>query len=742
MTGFPVRPLKDVRPRLKWEPHEGDETREFIARKHGRDKIPEQALRDVVYEAQQILGRCVKPIGDAESSTGLVVGYVQSGKTLSFTTLSALAHDNGFGLIILIAGTLENLRRQTRNRLETDLGLGDDASSMARPWLVIDNPVVGGPSAQSLERHLRTWADPLATPQYKKVCLVVLLKQHKRLANLAAVLENLGPGLLSKVPTLVIDDEADQASLNTFTAKNISTGDTKKSSNYESITRLKTRLPRHTYVQYTATPQANLLIDLDDKLSPEFGELLTPGNGYTGGARLFAKGDTYAREIPPSDAEADANSIAPATLQEALRYFLLGACAVHLSKNLELRTMMVHPSQQTGRHGAYLKWLQDLVAGWGEIASSSCSSDLIEEFAPAYKSLQDTVGPNLPSIDAMAEALPEVLRHVAVREVNSTANGAAPIRWSESSYWALVGGAKLDRGFTVEGLSVTYMPRPLATGNADNLQQRARFYGYKERYLGYCRIFLLPDVLDAFQQYVEHEKDIHQSLKNTRGRELKEWVRQFTLHSSMQPTRKGVIGIPTTELIAQGWLRPKSIHRGTERVAHNRTVLADFREYLENRHSGQAAHIAYPDSYLDERNNNEPNILYEGIPLEFLVDNFLKKLQTEPDSVDQFELAGGILAIRRLLERGEEFADVFAMGSLLPQRRTLTAVGCINQVFQGHSKNYKGDKAFVNSKFVTLQIRTFDLRDEDKVPVAKDVPWYALHIPNALSKRFIIQNGK
>lgn len=131
-----VRELKNVRPPLSWEPFERKETAAFVERKNKQNGIPIPALQNVVFEAQQILGRCIDPSAPQQGTTGLVVGFVQSGKTLSFTTLCALAHDNDFGLIILIAGTIENLLLQTKSRLESDLALNGNGST--RPWMVVD----------------------------------------------------------------------------------------------------------------------------------------------------------------------------------------------------------------------------------------------------------------------------------------------------------------------------------------------------------------------------------------------------------------------------------------------------------------------------------------------------------------------------------------------------------------------------------------------------------------------------
>ena len=613
--------------------------------------------------------------------------------------------------------------------------------------MVVDRPSPGTPEAGMLQRHLKNWVNPLIPKDKKRVCLVVVLKQHKRLANLLHCLHGID---LAKVPTLVIDDEADQASLNTFAAKNRSTGSNKNSTNYGEVIALKDVLPHHSYVQYTATPQANLLISLDDKLTPEFAELLTPGAGYVGGSILFKAHGDYAATIPDTEASATfaTSSGPPATLVKALRVFLLGACAAEELKVNTNRTMMVHPSQQTGPHNDYLRWVQDLAESWRCItADETLRETFFDDFRDAYTDLLKTVAETLPTFDKLVKHLPLVMQMVSVREVNSTGTGAAAISWSACEYWILVGGAKLDRGFTVEGLTVTYMPRPLALGNADSLQQRARFYGYKQKYLGYCRVYLRGDVRGAFEQYVEHEADIHKSLDKTRGLPLKDWVRQFTLDSSMQPTRKGVIGIPVTELVATGWMQPKAAHHNASHLEVNRHALTAFRQDLNLSYPGDNAANVDPDRYIDKRVSSPRNILHERVPLDYVIDQFLKKLQIGyPD--DAFQLAGAILALRRLIEGGESIADIFFMGDLKPQNRSRATGDTINQVYSGKAPagtndraklNYGGDKDFVATDRVTFHMRTFTLLKDDVNPEVSNVPWYAIHIPNSFKKRYLLQ---
>lgn len=738
-----VKELKDVRPPLLWEPAVGAETDDFVKRKQANDQIPPEALQRVVFEAQQILGRCVNPGEPPEGATGLAVGYVQSGKTLSFTTLAALARDNGYGMVVLIAGVLDNLLKQTLTRLTTDLNL---AGGLARPWVLIDRPTPDKASETQLRQHLAKWSDPSLSPLKKRTVMVVVLKNHKRMGNLRACLKGLD---LSAVPTLVIDDEADQASLNNFAYANRRTGSNKKSSNYSEVTALKALLPHHTYVQYTATPQAPLLVGLSDALSPTFAELLSPGDGYVGGKVLFAPLAKYSRAIP--DAEADASLATspdgqPKTLVDALRIFLLGACAVEASGKVAHRTMMIHPSQQTAFHNDYQVWIADLMDAWRPMASDEALKDeFFEDFRKAHADLAETVGDTLPSLEELALHMPYVLKTVNYREVNSTGPGSEPVDWSGCEYWILVGGAKLDRGFTVEGLTVTYMPRPIGTGNADNLQQRARFYGYKQKYIGYCRVYLRRDVKDAFRNYVEHEEAIHESLRKTRGEPLSKWNRQFTLDGAMNPTRRNVIGIPLDEVVASNWVHPKAAYVDPHCVEDNRQVFKDFIAQLGGLDNGVAANDVDPDRYIDKRAGKK-NILFENVSLESVIDDLLERLRMG-DGDDAVLRVGCVLALRQLIKDGQTHADVFIIGELVAQNRSKKA-GAINQVFQGKNPDttdrsqllYGGDREFVSASRVSLHLRTFNLLNAStKVPEERDVPWFAMHVPESLKKRLLIQ---
>ncbi len=743
-----IEELSRIEPDLRWIPMQGEVTADFLKRKALAGEANEEALHTVAFEAHRILGRCVPPKETDGEATGLVVGYVQSGKTLSFTTLTALARDNGYGVVILIAGTIDNLKSQSEDRLKQDLAITDEPG---QPWVLIDNPAIQNSGFEALKLQLSRWRSPSVSQRKKKTILITVLKQHQRLANLVECLRHHSINLHG-VPCLVIDDEADQASLNNCAAKNQKTNQNNLSANYREVTNLKAVLPHHTYIQYTATPQAPLLIALADILSPDFAETLTPGQGYVGGETLFANHSPYAKVIPPGEATATAAShpTAPPALMDALRTFLLGACTHALAEQNSNRAMMVHPSQQTAPHTQYLDWIRTPIREWkSRLSVPVLRADLQAQFVGTHADLQRTVGDALPGLDALFSKMDEVLDTVMVREVNSTGKGAAPIRWGDNEYWILVGGQKLDRGYTVKGLTVTYMPRPLGVGNADNIQQRARFYGYKAGYLGYCRVYVRDEVRAAFEAYVEHESFIRSELEAMRGQPLKEWKRKFILANRLQPTRRSVMGIMLDEVAAADWLHPKAAYVNRVAVTANRKVFETFVGHLRNNFEELLAHEADPDRYLDKRKDSPRNKLFEAVPLAQAYAQLLEAVQLST-SEDATEGTAMLVVLGRLLAQNpDETCDVFLIGDLQPQNRSLRKQS-INQVFSGKSPNtpdrailkYCGDRDLHTEERVSIHLRYFQFIKSEilESDASLDVPWFALHIPDNLKKRILLQS--
>ncbi len=238
-------------------------------------------------ETTDILNHCnPHDATQAQETTHLVVGYVQSGKTMSFTGLTALALDNGYRIIIYLAGTKNNLLEQTSKRLKKDL-IGNRAKNN-NFYKIHPNPTTN--EIEEIVGHLESSDKPIV--------LIPILKHYNHINQLIHILDSAEyKAVMRNETVIIIDDEADQASLNNYGRKNSkeerSKEEEERSSTYDAILRLRASLPGNTYIQYTATPQANILISMQDLLSPKSHTVLTPGEGYIGGKLFFGKGPNH-----------------------------------------------------------------------------------------------------------------------------------------------------------------------------------------------------------------------------------------------------------------------------------------------------------------------------------------------------------------------------------------------------------------------------------------------------------------
>ena len=335
-----------------WQPVVGEEALALFESQttlslHERDR-----LRD---ESVSILAQCVAPTAPDAHHSGLVVGSIQSGKTLSFTTVAALARDNRYRVVIVLTGTVKILNNQSVKRLVNLLRI-DSRSDFA--WGLLRNPRATQAQAQELDGIIQDWNSPVAVGLQPQTLLITVLKNATHLRNLARLLGRLD---LSGVPTLVIDDEADQAGLNTAVNQG------SESTTHRELRNLRAALPHHTYLGYTATPQAPLLINIMDILSARFVQVLTTGADYTGGTQFFEHDPSLIRTIPSDQIPSRDNPMRepPESLLDAIRVFFVGVAAgiVHgpsSQGSAQNRSMLVHPSMLTAQHAAFSQWVQTL----------------------------------------------------------------------------------------------------------------------------------------------------------------------------------------------------------------------------------------------------------------------------------------------------------------------------------------------------------------------------------------------
>ena len=618
---------------MNWSPEKGKETEAFLEQSGMPDGAKEKLLEDAI----SILSRGVSPEIENGQEIGLVVGYVQSGKTMSFETVAALARDNGFHIVIVVAGTSIPLLEQSTSRLKKDLGLND--SRRGRRWVQLENPSSYDTAGQVIHSTLSISKDSSTEDIYKQTILITVLKNHKRINKLAEILEALD---LNGTSVLIIDDEADQVSLNT----GVSQGE--ESATYGCLMRLRKALPNHTYLQYTATPQAPLLISIIDSLSPNFVKVLEPGDAYVGGRDFFGANSEYINIIPPSEVPTKDNPLShpPSSLLDALRIFMIGVTVgISESGNAGNRSMLVHPSHLTSQHKEYYGWVRSTFDEWHRCLAL-CDDDpdkidLLNEFRESYNQLNTTVA--LPSFDKIINSFSIAFKSTQIVEVNARTNKTPAIDWQHKYGWILVGGIAVDRGFTVEGLTITYMPRGIGVGNADTIQQRARFFGYKKSYLGFCRVYLEQSTLDAFRNYVMHEEDIRRQLKEIEvsNKLLNSWKRAFLLDLDLKPCRDSVIEFDYMHTkFSDKWIFPKITHPSESVVIENQNTVSEFLNRLSMR---------CDEGHVD-RTENQKHYICDNVLLSDLFENLLVKIRVA-GNYDSHNNTALLLHLAKAIER-------------------------------------------------------------------------------------------
>lgn len=729
-----VQPVAGGAPGARWQPAVGPETQDFLGH-----VVPEQSRDEVCGAAASILGRGISPADANGHETGLVVGYVQSGKTMSFETAAALARDNGFQMVIIVAGTSNPLLEQSTGRVRRDLRLED--SDRARGWIPFLNPEQDDSTVQTLRDVFEAWRDPGTPDDYKMTVLVTVLKHHQRLGNLTALLQAVG---MDHVPVLIIDDEADQASLNTEVAQG------EESSTYSRLMEMRDALPLHSYLQYTATPQAPLLVSIVDSLSPNFVEVLTPGEAYVGGRDFFADNQTLVRTIPPADVPTNANPLTepPDSLLEALRIFMVGVAAgLRQGGNRGNRSMLVHPSHRTAQHQEYYNWVRDIFEEWKRILSlpdaDPDKQELLDELRTAYDDLAETVEGGLLPFEELAPTLRFAFRSTRILEVNARGGRTPPVDWRSVYGWILVGGQAMDRGFTVEGLTVTYMPRGIGVGNADTVQQRARFFGYKRGYLGFCRVYLEQGTHRAFQRYVEHEEDMRAQLEQIRdsGRSLNEWKRAFVLDTALRPCRNNVLEFDYIRgRFSDSWVAPRVVLAADEVIRANRQTVADF--IAATRFDDDEGHA--------NRTDEQRHLVASGLSLRAVMEQLLIPMRIT-SSRDSQQITGLLLQLSRALEQNpDEICTVYRMSPGSRRRRSVDESGAVINLYQGANPQwprerrgeiYPGDRDIREDDVVNVQIHTLDLRREQTGPIiAENIPVLVVWVPARLGVAWINQD--
>lgn len=555
----------------------------------------ESKLSDVVVDGldestSDILSLLEDPLrADPWDRRGLVVGHVQSGKTSNYTGLINKAADAGYKIIIVLAGLHNNLRSQTQIRLEEGF-LGYETTQGGDPGASIGVAAFGedlktnsattraenGDFSKAIAKHFngispeeRPW---VFVVKKQKTVLTELLKWiQKRVADTPHPLPYMLPiqhplpdgkewRLVTKLPLLVIDDEADNASVDTGEQLFNDDGTPDEEHSPKTINSLIRRVlhsfSRKAYVGYTATPFANIYIHHKGATIAEGPDLfpkafiinLAAPSNYVGPARMFGKLTKEGRvgALPLSrrildhyDPEAEAGwmppkhkkthvpvhngqETIPQSLREAIHSFVL-TCAVRelRGQGLEHSSMLIHVTRYVAVQDHVREQVEEAVRRMRQkITRGSDADELLaqmrklwdKDFLPtrdkvAEFSTPEELPPPMPSWSDVLAKLPDVLDDIVVRSINGTAKDALDYATPGAALKVIaVGGDKLARGLTLEGLCTSYFVR--TTKMYDTLMQMGRWFGYRPGYLDLCRLYTSPDLVKWFGHIADASEEL------------------------------------------------------------------------------------------------------------------------------------------------------------------------------------------------------------------------------------------
>lgn len=616
----------------------------------------EEQLNKLDKASDAVLFSIADPTNEPElrsKYSGLVIGYVQSGKTANYTALSAKAFDAGYQLVIVLSGIHNSLRRQAQIRMNNELGIV--ASTVSRPTASIlgqddPNPIRPLTSEDPVIGDFQYTNFPAAILNSGKYLCVT----KKNASVLKKLIKWLGNNVT--VPVLIIDDEADQASIDTA-----SDGAAKAATDPDTLDRDPTVINgqirklvkicnSRAYIGYTATPYANVFIpkdrshsNFDDDLYPrDFIISLPKPEGYMGPEEFFGPNltgeedgeesisDQVIRIVSEEDAEvlthfgkranSPSNKELPASLLEGVRFFILATAALRVAKQRQLPTsLLVHASHENGIQQEISSALETYVdkihqdwryeknvalpkwkAEW-ETFSSIFKDD-------KYKFQFEQLIPELDELIGQYGSLPVLL-------LNYKSPDELDYEADPNLCALVVGGNKLSRGLTLEGLLVSYFVRESKVPNAETLTQMGRFFGYRRDLVDLTWVFTTDSLRRDFREISLIEsalrKDIGRYQKS--GKTPYDFAPRVLRRAHMMPTARNKMkfvkefGVTYSGDLVQ----TTSFPMGPSKHATNHAHTCEFVRYL-NLNFGRDEEVAH------KSDNNK--ILWRGIPTEKVIE--------------------------------------------------------------------------------------------------------------------------
>lgn len=494
---------------------------------------------------------------------GLVVGNVQSGKTANMAGLISMAADLGFNYFIIFSGIIENLRKQTESRMYDDLNIPGTNLS----WHRIANP---SPAEKAPEHK---WANIKLGKDSKERYFTVCLKNTVRMKQLKNWLYNSSKIDRANLKVLIIDDEADQGSINTNSINSDENDENNRTQINQHMLDIvngfqNKKLRAVNYVSYTATPFANILNEVgEESLYPrDFIVQLTPSDDYIGPKQIFGleqpetnSAVDIVSSIPDNDAldikniqKGEIDEI-PNSLKDALDWYFVASCALRVLDYKKPTSMLIHTSQKKIDHERirravekylleraqdkeeYVKHLEQIYrrervdftrGNFLNGMPNYSNKDMVPEY-PEWKEVQDIVKRVLEDKDNYVSTIKmddnrELHYHRGFHMIVD--NSSPQVKKDEQlrliypgkgkadfvPMFIVIGGNTLSRGLTLSGLITSYFTR--ATSQADTLMQMGRWFGYRQKYEIFPRVWLTNIIKERFDFMSQMVDDLREEI--------------------------------------------------------------------------------------------------------------------------------------------------------------------------------------------------------------------------------------
>ena len=512
-----------------------DRYRRFL----NKDGFPPQVLRSMDTITDQILDHLEDPRKkDKWKRKGMVVGHVQSGKTANYMGLINKAADSGYKVIIVLAGTLNSLRNQTQFRLDGGfIGTNTDLKQPIGVGLISHEkkPAYFTTNTKDFRKSIANQIG-VGIGDLKEPVVLVIKKNKSTLENLTDWLKHNNLHKLNDYPLLLIDDEADHASINTSKDGNDATTINKK------IRELLALFDRSSYVGYTATPFANVFIDpatdddmLGDDLFPrDFIINLDPPTNYVGPERIFSSEadlkivrevNDYENYLPAKHKISWQPKELPPSLKEAIQVFVLSRAVRLLRGQTHAHnSMMINVSRFTNVQSnimllvdEYLKEIrQSIINHYRLSGAESLKNSIMLSLRNIYKEeFENTQYP----WNKVQKLLKDAVSPIGVIEVNSS-SAAKQLDYSSKNYpdgrnVIAVGGMGLSRGLTLEGLTVSYFLRNSIM--YDTLMQMGRWFGYRDGYVDLCRIYMTAEAASWYAHISDATNELREEFRRMKA---------------------------------------------------------------------------------------------------------------------------------------------------------------------------------------------------------------------------------